>query len=427
MATSYFINPDRTVNGTGSEGDPFNTFVGIPGGAYHYRIARGTTVRESWVMGAGTSGATVYDYGDGALPIFDCEGVRNTGILCDARSAVELFNLEFRNQNAAAPAAGLQISGSTGGRCYVHDCVFRSNRIGIHINNSPANRIIQNTFYCGHPDYLTYSYGVRVNGASSIANSISLNRAYGSAIHDHVASIQAYGAPNTAIIANEVDGAMSDAISVFIGADGSSVIGNLVYGSLLKDAIAIEDSDAPMVCNNTVWHPGDLANHSGPCLKIGDNFGSGTAPINAVVRNNLLVAVNRLPMALDPLGSGAVFSNNLYWKLRGDGGAIVNYDDGGGIVSLNFANWLLEGLDSNSLNQDPLLDASYRPMAGSPCVGAAVYIKGAKHMGGLRLRSPADIGAYRYAPELQTIATRSTVASRQTTTSRSSNLLRPHR
>lgn len=50
------------------------------------------------------------------------------------------------------------------------------------------------------------------------------------------------------------------------------------------------------------------------------------------------------------------------------------------------------------LDDNPLLDASYRPLEGSPLIGAAVYIPGACHMGGKRMSviNPT-IGAYGYA------------------------------
>lgn len=57
------------------------------------------------------------------------------------------------------------------------------------------------------------------------------------------------------------------------------------------------------------------------------------------------------------------------------------------------------GTESNTVTDDPLLDASYRPRAGSPCIGAGVYIPGARHMGGKRLASTPDIGAYAYQAE----------------------------
>jgi hypothetical protein len=52
----------------------------------------------------------------------------------------------------------------------------------------------------------------------------------------------------------------------------------------------------------------------------------------------------------------------------------------------------------NSLdNTDPLLDASYHPREGSPLIGAATYIAGARHMNGKRMSviNPT-IGAYNY-------------------------------
>lgn len=51
---------------------------------------------------------------------------------------------------------------------------------------------------------------------------------------------------------------------------------------------------------------------------------------------------------------------------------------------------------NSSVVSDAFLDNSYRPRSGSPVIGAGIYIPGARHMGGLRLNNPADIGAYKY-------------------------------
>lgn len=64
---------------------------------------------------------------------------------------------------------------------------------------------------------------------------------------------------------------------------------------------------------------------------------------------------------------------------------------------------------ANGILLDPLLDASYRPTALSPCRGAGLYIPGAAHYGGKRMSvvSP-DIGAHRYF-EARDVATDRTV------------------
>ena len=53
---------------------------------------------------------------------------------------------------------------------------------------------------------------------------------------------------------------------------------------------------------------------------------------------------------------------------------------------------------TSTITSDPLLDASWRLKTGSPCIGVGARAAGARHMGGLRPRMPADVGAYRYAP-----------------------------
>lgn len=63
-------------------------------------------------------------------------------------------------------------------------------------------------------------------------------------------------------------------------------------------------------------------------------------------------------------------------------------------------------LGAQSVTTNPKLQANYRPSPesspgagdGSPCIGAGVYIQGARHFGGLRLLNPADIGAQRRTP-----------------------------
>lgn len=409
--TVYYINPslgDNSNDGL-SELTPKAGYAGITWAPADYRNCRGTTLYETITVGAAGVGARIYDYGTGALPIIDCAGVRASGVSIDSRARVEVFNLDLRNQNAAAPDGAVRITGSAGGYCHVHDCVFWNNRISVHINVSPYNRIEQNTIYCGNASYKTSAHGVRVNGASSVGNRIGLNRIFGSAAHDHVDCILANNAPKTVAWSNDITGTKADAIAFFSGSDGSAAIGNVVHGALLKDGIAVEDSDGVSVLNNTVVHPGDLSGHDGPCLKIGDNFGAGTAPTNCTVKNNILHATNRLPMALDPIGAGTTFSNNCYFKT--DGNVIANLDKSGTLTPLTYASWLLEGLDTDSMNDDPLLDREYRLKTGSPCIGAGIYIKGARHFGGKRLGSPADIGAHRHF-------TRSTTSSRRTTLTR---------
>lgn len=67
----------------------------------------------------------------------------------------------------------------------------------------------------------------------------------------------------------------------------------------------------------------------------------------------------------------------------------------------NATDWVTAGgggaIEGDAVLSDPLLDASYRPTATSPVIGAGVYIPGAKHFGGVPMNAGApDIGAHRY-------------------------------
>lgn len=80
-------------------------------------------------------------------------------------------------------------------------------------------------------------------------------------------------------------------------------------------------------------------------------------------------------------------------------------------------------LGAQSSTTNPLLDASYRLTAASPCRGAGTYIAGARHFGGKALRGNPDIGAHRYFDARQLAAARLARASATTTTDRSSRIL----
>lgn len=111
---------------------------------------------------------------------------------------------------------------------------------------------------------------------------------------------------------------------------------------------------------------------------------------------NLTVAGVILGSTSDP--SNVVVENNIF-----DG-------DGYSVQDLGSSSWVNENyncfhgftgtsnhtLGAQSFTTDPLLDASYRLSALSPCIGAGVYIPGAKHFGGVPMNAGApDIGAHR--------------------------------
>lgn len=218
------------------------------------------------------------------------------------------------------------------------------------------------------------------------------------------------GAANTLVAGNFVYGGEYGIYCAAAGGSETSrgvrVVGNIVVQEHVKQIIGISlgSTGYSKAYNNVVIHKlGDLVNTDTGIQQY-------TAATDTDITNNIVMGYKKGIRSV-LYGAANVRNNCIY----GNGTALVD----NGLASRT--------PDASNIQVDPLLDASYRPRAGSPCIGAGVYIPGAKHMGGLRLRSPADIGAYRYEPQLELDPSRSIDATRQITTSRSVLLNRPYR
>lgn len=148
------------------------------------------------------------------------------------------------------------------------------------------------------------------------------------------------------------------------------------------------------------------------CVAYG-NWRAGLA-INGSARDNKIYTSTFANNALgtDPLTSeisvsGSSSNNNQIKNCVIQGSVLYGIDfnasASGCVADFNairgYSDAVRNGTETNTIITDPLLDASYRPLAGSPCIGAGVYIPGAKHMGGMPMNaSSPDIGAYRYHP-----------------------------
>lgn len=143
--------------------------------------------------------------------------------------------------------------------------------------------------------------------------------------------------------------------------------------------------------NNTIIRAGTPVPTRGPLEEVGIGWrGSTDATPNFDVTNNVFTAhpdaASDYPINTPTSYTTGAIRNNLAYGFAG-----VAQLFGGGSSS---------PVPTGSLTSDPILDSNYRPLAGSPCIGAGVYIPGAKHMGGMPMNaSSPDIGAYRYQVE----------------------------
>ena len=133
---------------------------------------------------------------------------------------------------------------------------------------------------------------------------------------------------------------------------------------------------------------------------------NGSARDNAVYNNTLV----RNALGTDPLNSEISVSgpsaNNTLVKNNIIQGAVlygVNFDSvssTGCVAEKNairgYSDAVRNGTETSTIDTDPLLGSDYRLRDGSPCIRAGVYIPGVRHMGGKKLKSVPDIGAYPY-------------------------------
>lgn len=213
------------------------------------------------------------------------------------------------------------------------------------------------------------------------------------------------------VYGNVVDGVDTSTI------DGNGVlfdhgnVGGAVYGNVFKNLrgkVGIPYSGVGIMLLDSV----DASAFGNLCItvKTGIHVGNSTGGQSGGIYNNTFVDIKEYGVhttaSASALNSVEV-KNNVF---HGTGYSVF---DQSGVAwtgeNYNVFHGFTSGTSnhtfgSNSITSDPLLDASYRPLPGSPCIGTGVYIAGAKHMGGMPMNaSSPDIGAYRNLPE-RTIA-----------------------
>lgn len=242
-------------------------------------------------------------------------------------------------------------------------------------------------------------------------------------------------------------GALIDGCGIYCETGSHDIV---VFGNRIRNChVALQDNSG----RTTTWM-GNIVENCYAAMRVGDQAGNN-ATKHKFLNNTCINLGYPIPTAgaanasnigwrtIDLVSDDYTIVNNLFTKYTGSSDTQPAIETPASAAAGSaIANNLIYGFDATiesylggaasptptgTLTDNPLLDDNYRPMAGSPCIGAGIYIKGARHMGGLRLRSPADIGAYRYSPDLSTHANRSVATSRQITDSRRTTLLRPYR
>ncbi len=401
MAT-FYIDPSSSINGTGTEEDPKNTFVGITWASDNsYLLKRGTVLYETITPTTGDR-LTFSSYGDLNLdlPKVDCSNIRAIGLNLNSRVSCTITNLHFKNQIGAPANGGISVTGS---KHTIKNCKFSQCQVSIHVNASADNLIQNNYFDIGNPQQTSTSsaYGIRVNAASSARNRVIFNTLRSTTRVNFISSMELYGATNSILGWNDVTVPYADGPALRMGTTGSYLIGNYIRGKNVLDGLVVEGSDSNFIYNNTVIHLGDTEGHSGPAFKMGNEFGAGSPSDLNIIKNNIFVSHTNLAFAGSIIGTGNIFDNNCYYRTTSAGPSttIISYNTGGGATNHTLATWQALGYDNNSFNTKPDLLISGIPKQGSFLIGVGAYVGQYVDPTKKYYNNPPSIGAFDYPLE----------------------------
>lgn len=437
MADIY-VDPSRATNGSGSFSDPRNAWPTGIGAADRILLKRGTrlTVSAQLSMGGGSNNI-VCDYGDSNAPrpiITSTAG--NQGLINVNVAGVTTFrNIHFDqclNMGAnGGVLAAQQVSGGRAANLAVYGCRFSGVGVNAVLLNGANTATLSSTFECignefddigadcvfgGALDYV-FAYNRCTNLSTRGTNGDGVGFINGDPVrvwihhnyidHSRVDSKQCiiidsttpgsglciiednvligYGsesakpALHNVIISDPVTKIRRNLIYTFGIACGANTAQDEISGNLiivgntnnLGPAIALSATGARFV-NNTVVGIGTLDPTKAALIM-------GNPATAALVSNNIF---SNLPIAVQSnvVGINPACSNNAYWNVAtrrlGSGGAFA---------------------EANEVLSDPLLDpVTYRPLPGSPLIGAGVNVGPLLDKSGKRFARRPSIGAYEF-------------------------------
>lgn len=229
----------------------------------------------------------------------------------------------------------------------------------------------------------------------------------GSHVYGNEISDCAYG--------NQFQGSDGCGIYAEVQSDNSVVYGNTIRnchmamqdnsgrravfsGNLIVDCyVAMKLSDFSAIgsvnhgfFNNTIIRAGTPNPTLGAAAAVGVGWRGSTDPAGSfAVANNVFTAhpdaSSTYAIHTPTTYTTGLVANNLAYGFTG--------------VAQLFGGGTAAPTPTGSLTTDPMLDLSFRPREGSPCIGAGTSVSGARHMDGKRLRATPDIGAYRYVQQ----------------------------
>lgn len=435
MAIRY-VDPSRGVNGVGSEADPYNTPIGATAGAGDQLLfKRGTTwlATERYqpsVTGTAEARIKFGAYGDGPRPILHGQDSVDLAMQITDHAYIDIEGLEFTRYTRCGPYLASTGDDDTRVRniriidCLVHEIEGNTAATGIQ-GWGTGIEVIDTIVTRIEADGMWFRGG----GLRLARNTVSMCSLYGGGFGD---CIQIDNCDLGLIIEDcVIDHTNStDKQALLIRQDGGGqsnarVSGCIIVGATVAGAGLVTVYGALGV--NFYSNRFEMQNNAAIFyLKEGSNLAAGKVVGNLFIGNGtqgravgsddpsgVIHAYNNTVIGVDQgfnLGTQGYAANNIVHTCA----RAAIYAETFKKNNCIFANATTGGMtyDGTHITSDPLLDASYRLGAASPCLNAGTMIDGVvlKDFYGKDIVASPDIGA------MQVYAARSAIASRSAIT-----------
>lgn len=426
----YFIDPSRAVNGTGSEGDPYNALPALTSNnRYFFRRGTTLTVTSQITRPGGVNSVTFDAYGEGDLPhirgVFDpTDATQSTIQLANSAGwAIRDLRISRSLPDVFRAIAVLDLRGATvkDANLLIEGCLIEgggdSVRLIDNLNNVTLRRCVvtgafTDGFWARSGNNVVVEwcefYG---QGAGDETNSdpIQFSEHTGLAVVRNCVVTMRDATNKQGIFFQTSAGGYSIAernIVIKPGGGGASIAiegagairRNLIRGQTLRGASITskaDGQDAIIECNVI---EGDWA---------GASYGvylAGEFAKQARVRNNTIVGRWQRGVFI---GAGALpgvstysGANNVIDCMDNPGSVAIRNDSGVSVISSSdcivraSSNAGANVTLNNLVTADPLLDANFRPLLGSPLIGAGTHIGYRRDFDGKQRPNPPSIGAF---------------------------------
>lgn len=419
MAIVY-INPEAATNGSGASlVDPMNTwpttgwvagneYLQLGGTAFSGSIAPNVSGNSSARITVGSCDSSGAKILDGSNKAVVSAGVDQDAIdlgRSGSRSYFDIIGLDLRGGTGTSRSAiyGLGATETTvrsntvrlcamtaqagagvnarGDGWTISDCAIVNCQIdGVLLLG--MNLLIERNTISGNDTGLTNGDGIQISTAASVGYSVIRRNNISHPLPSPKQGIICTGASGTMLVeGNVIVGGGQSAIAmqvpggvvrsniitgctngISVLSAGVSVLGNLVSGGESGVIFTVDAATGALIYGNTFAD-----------LSANGVYNVTAAPLATwTAKNNAIVSALRGIYAAN--GAITVQSSNAFWQC---GTNLSGAASGGGDITA-----------------DPLLSTGYRPMPGSPLIGAGTHISYARDVEGKQRPNPPSIGAY---------------------------------